>query len=225
MSSHTQSGKIRVQMWSLLEQEPEYLQELAEQTEGTNTNNSTKKELTEDFFYQYSVKEIKNLAPFVFEGIIHGWKFSYTPYDKTRQVNEYFEFTVDGPNINKNDKNISYNNPYFQDNKLFCWVEYDLTPAMLNKMKHSKSIVFKKISGKGKGKVSEGEEGIKKAFSEALKMAVRNHGRDIEKNKPKEMLGKVNITGNPRVYIDNGFYVVDLDFFVQVDKIVQYQIF
>ena len=49
-------------MWSLLEQEPEYLQELAEQTEGTNTNNSTKKELTEDFFYQYSVKEIKNLA-------------------------------------------------------------------------------------------------------------------------------------------------------------------
>ena len=91
MSSHIQTGKIRVQMWSLLEQEPEYLQELAEQTE---ENNSTKKELSKDFFYQYSVNEIKNLAPFVFEGIIHGWKFSYTPYDKTRQVNEYFEFSV-----------------------------------------------------------------------------------------------------------------------------------
>ena len=47
MSSHTQTGKIRVQMWSLLEQEPEYLQELAEET---NSINSTKKELTEDFF-------------------------------------------------------------------------------------------------------------------------------------------------------------------------------
>ena len=33
MSSHTQTGKIRIQMWSLLEQEPEYLQELAEKTE------------------------------------------------------------------------------------------------------------------------------------------------------------------------------------------------
>ena len=222
MSSHAQTGKIRVQMWSLLEQNPQLLQNLKEQTE---ENNSTSKELSKDFFYQYSVNEIKNLAPFVFEGIIHGWNFSYTPYDKTRNVNEYFEFSVDGPNISKNDKNITFNNPYFQDNKLFCWVEYELSSAMLNKMKHSKSIVFKKISGKGKGKVSEGEEGIKKAFSEALKMAVRNHGRDIEKNKPKEMLGKVNITGTPRVYIDNGFYVVDLDFFVQVDKIIPYQIF
>ena len=223
MSSYAQTGKIRIQLWSLLEQDPKLLQELSEKS--NNQTNSTKKELSEDFFYQYSVNEIKNLAPFVFEGIIHGWNFSYTPYDKTRQVNEYFEFIVDGPNISKNDKNISYKDPYFQDNKLFCWVEYDLTPAMLNKMKHSKSIVFKKISGKGKGKVSEGEEGIKKAFSEALKMAVRNHGRDMEKNKPKEINGKVRITGNPRVYIDNGFYVVDLDFFVQVDKILHYQFF
>ena len=220
MTSHTQTGKIRVQMLSLLEQEPKLLQEKNE-----NNQSSNQTTLSDDFFYSYSVEEIKNLAPFVFEGIIHGWNFSYTPYDKTRQVNEYFEFSVDGPNISKNDKNISFNDPYFQDNKLFCWVEYELSSAMLNKMKHSKSIVFKKISGKGKGKVSEGEEGIKKAFSEALKMAVRNHGRDIEKNKPKEMLGKVNITGNPRVYIDNGFYVVDLDFFVQVDRIIQYKYF
>ena len=222
MSSHSQTGKIRVQMWSLLEQDPQLLQNLAEQSE---ENSSTKKDISKDFFYQYSVNEIKNLAPFVFEGIIHGWNFSYTPYDKTRQVNEYFEFSVDGPNISKNDKNISYKDPYFQDNKLFCWVEYELSSAMFKKINHSKSIVYKKISGKGKGKVSEGEEGIKKAFSEALKMAVRNHGRDIEKNKPKEMLGKVRIMDNPRVYIDNGFYVVDLDFFVQVDKIIQYQIF
>lgn len=211
MSSHTQTGKIRIQMWSLLEQDPKLLQE----TENTNEN----------LFFSYSVNEIKNLAPFVFEGIIHGWKFSYTPYDKTRNVNEYFEYSVDGLSISKNDKNISYKNPYFQDNKLYCWVEYHLSKEMVNKLNHSKSIVFKKISGKGKGRVSEGEEGIKKAFSEALKNAVRNHGRDISKNKPKEILGTVKITGNPRVYIDSGFYVVDLDFFVEVDKIVQYTSF
>ena len=104
MSSYTQTGKIRVQMWSLLEQDPKLLQELSEKS--NNQTNSTKKELSEDFFYQYSVNEIKNLAPFVFEGIIHGWNFSYTPYDKTRQVDEYFEFAIDGPNISKNDKNI-----------------------------------------------------------------------------------------------------------------------
>lgn len=216
MSSHTQTGKIRIQMWSLLEQDPILLQEKKESQQNSINN---------DFFYAYSVEEIKNLAPFVFEGIIYGWNFSYTPYDKTRNVNEYFDFFVNGPNISKNDKNISYNDPYFQDNKLYCWVEYHLSKEMVNKLNHSKSIVFKKISGKGKGRVSEGEEGIKKAFAEALKNAVRNHGRDISKNKPKEILGTVKITGNPRVYIDSGFYVVDLDFFVQVDRIIQYRYF
>ena len=37
---------------------------------------------------------------------------------------------------------------------------------MVNKLKQTRSVIFKKISGKGKGKVSEGEEGIKKAFAE-----------------------------------------------------------
>ena len=114
MTSHTQTGKIRVQMWSLLEQEPQLLQDLSEQTKETN---STKQELSKDFFYQYSVNEIKNLAPFVFEGIIHGWNFSYTPYDKTRNVNEYFEFSVDGPNISKNDKNIKITWAFTQPQK------------------------------------------------------------------------------------------------------------
>ena len=26
------------------------------------------------------------------EGMIHCWTFEYVPYDKTRQVDEYFEF-------------------------------------------------------------------------------------------------------------------------------------
>lgn len=220
MTNHTQTGKIRVQLWSLLEQDPKLLQEKNE-----NNQDSIQTSIKDDFFYAYSVEEIKNLAPFVFEGIIYGWNFSYTPYDKTRNVNEYFDFSVNGPNISKNDKNISYKDPYFQDNKLFCWAEYQLSKEMVNKLKHSKSIVFKKISGKGKGRVSEGEEGIKKAFAEALKNAIRNHGRDIEKNKPKEILGNVRIIGNPRVYINNGFYIVDLDFFVQVSKIIQYKYF
>lgn len=156
MSSYTQTGKIRVQLWSLLEQEPKLLQEKNE-----NQSSITQNSINDDFFYAYSVEEIKSLAPFVFEGIIHGWNFSYTPYDKTRNVNEYFDFSVNGPNISKNDKNISYKDPYFQDNKLFCWAEYQLSKEMVNKLKQTKSILFKKISGKGKGKVSEGEEGIK----------------------------------------------------------------
>lgn len=217
LSSFAQTGKIRIQLWSLLEQEPKFLQQ--------NENLNSEKQDNSDFFYSYSVNEIKNLAPFVFEGMIFGWNFSYTPYDKTRNVDEYFEYQINGPNIDKNDKNISYKNPYFQDNKLFCWAEYELSKELRNKLNHSKSIIFKKISGKGKGRVSDGEEGIKKAFSEALKIAVRNHGRDIVKNKPKEIIGTVKITGNPRVYIDSGFYVVDLDFFVQVDKIVPYKSF
>ena len=41
LSSHAQTGKIRVQMWSLLEQNPQLLQNLKEQTEENNSKGAS----------------------------------------------------------------------------------------------------------------------------------------------------------------------------------------
>lgn len=205
ISTFTQTHKIRIQMWSLLEPDPSRQIQYSEN----------------DKFYTYSVSEIKQLAPFVFQGMLFGWNFSYTPSDKLRNVKEYFDFSAQNT-LPEQDKNISYKEPWFENNRLNCWVEYLLTPTMFQRYSSQQSIVFPKISGSGKGKVSLGLDGIQTAFGQAIKNAVRTYAQSIEKNKPKEIIGKVSLTNNPRVYIDSGFYVVDLDFFLEVDRIIPY---
>ena len=36
--------------------------------------------------YDYPIKRIRQIAPFLVEGMVYGWEFSYTPYDKSRGV-------------------------------------------------------------------------------------------------------------------------------------------
>ena len=43
-------------------------------------------------FYGTSIRSLKVVAPYLLSGMIYGWKFEYTPSDKTRNVEEYFSF-------------------------------------------------------------------------------------------------------------------------------------
>ncbi len=197
---------LRVEIWSLLEAEP-----------GREIDASS-------VFYDHAVQELKNLAPFILEGMLFGWNFSYTPSDKMRNVEEYFEFT---PKItlSKSDARLSFTNPRLENERFYVWLEYQRTPEMLAQRKAWDSIVYPKISGTGQGKVSEGTDGIITAFEQSLKNAVRSYAQGIEKNKPKEIRGSVLLIKTPRLYIDSGAYTADLDFFLQVGKIIPYALY
>ena len=43
--------------------------------------------------FDYPIARIKEIVPFLMEGLVYGWNFSYTPSDKTRGVEEYMEVT------------------------------------------------------------------------------------------------------------------------------------
>lgn len=70
--------------------------------------------------------------------------------------------------------------------------------------------------------IADGFDGITNAANDALKNAVREHYRQILKNKPKEIDGHVIIRGTPQIGINAGRYVVELDFFLETDRIVKY---
>ena len=78
------------------------------------------------------------------------------------------------------------------------------------------------IRGRGYGKVSDGFEGYKNAAKDALKNAVREHYRKIVKNKPKEITGSVLIKDIPVTGVVSGKYVINLDFFLEYGRIIEY---
>lgn len=197
---------LRIEVWSLLETEP-----------GREIEPS-------DIFYEHSVNELKKLAPFILEGMIFGWDFSYTPYDSQRNVQEYFEFTPKST-LPKNDGRLSFKDPRIENERFYVWLEYARSPVMLVQKKAWDSVVYPKISGTGRGRVADGTAGIITAYEQALKQAVRSYAQGIEKNKPKEIQGSVLLIKTPRLYIDSGFYTADLDFFLQVGKIIPYALY
>jgi hypothetical protein len=203
-----QSEHIQLMLWADLDAYPE-------------TAAAEKTAHPDDSVFSYPVRRLKELAPYLLTGMVYGWNYEYTPSDKLRGVSEYFECTEIHP-LGDDSRNIVYKMPWIENNRMYCWVEFTRTPAMLESLNYWKSIVHPKIQGSGKGAVLDGFDGIQDACRESVKNAVREYYRKEIKNKPKLIMGKVLINGVPRLAMDSGRYVVELDFFLETGRIIKY---
>ena len=195
--------------------------------------------------FDYPIARIKEIVPFLMEGLVYGWNFSYTPSDKTRGVEEYMEITpvradavpepnsvvpepnsvvpepVEGP-TSQPSFDIKYSSVWLEDNRFNCWVDYTRTPHEIQTYNLWASIQNPTIQGRGFGRLELGFEGIKEAAQDALKNAVRDYYRNTIKNKPKEITGRVLLRKTPMIGIDSGRYVIKLDFFLECGTILEY---
>ena len=164
------------------------------------------------------------IAPFIISGMVYGWNFVYVPYDKARGVEEYLEVTEIVPSdVIKG--GIKYVSPWISDNNLNCWAEYTRTDSQIQNYNLWSSIQNPVIGGIGYASVEKGFEGIEEAAREALKDAIRNHYRKTIKNKPKEINGAVLVRNFPTLGISSGRYVINLDFFLECGKIIEYSVY
>ncbi len=174
--------------------------------------------------FAHPINRLKEIVPFFLEGMVCGWSFTYTPSDKTRNVEEFFEFKLlrEFPNM---ESLINYTEPWVEENKLQCWIEFRCPPHLTAWRNSWKTLGYHRISGRGQGKLIDGFDGIHEAATMALKEAVREYARSITKNKPKEITGEVLVTGLPSIGLKSGRYIVDLDFFLNVSRIINYTIY
>ncbi len=176
--------------------------------------------------FAVGVTGIRQLAPFFIEALVYGWEFSYTPSDQQRGVKEYFSI---GPIVNLQDEDSNMRILQIvvggQESRLESWVEYDLTERMIHERQRWVNASPVSVAGKGSASVFDGIESIEIACEIAAKNAIRAYVQSIEKNKPKEITGKIQLTEFPRYYIEAGKYVADLDFFLIVSTIEEYTLF
>ncbi len=176
--------------------------------------------------YDYPIAQMKEVAPFLIEGMVYGWKFTYTPSDKARGVEEFFEIEPIQPEPVILPY-LSYESPWIseENNRLNCWVRFKRNDFHLQNYKLWSSIENPCISGRGTGALEKGFEGIKEAASDAVKQAVRAYYRNEIKNKPKEITGSVLIRKPPVLGILSGNYSINLDFFLESDTIINYTVY
>ena len=211
---------IRLPLWAELDAYPG-LFPVNDETDGQSENQN---EVRNEGQYDFPVKQIRKIAPFIISGMVYGWNFVYVPYDKARGVEEYLEVTeVVSSEVIKG--GITYVSPWISDNNLNCWVEYSRTDSQVQNYQLWSSIQNPVIGGIGYASVEKGFEGIEEAAREALKDAIRNYYRKTIKNKPKEINGAVLVRDFPTLGISSGRYVINLDFFLECGKIVEYSVY
>ena len=174
--------------------------------------------------FAFPISQMHKIAPMIINGMVYGWNFVYVPYDKARGVEEYLEITeIVSADVIRG--GITYTSPWIENNNLNCWVEYTRTDSQVQSYNLWASIQNPVIAGIGYGSVEKGFEGIEEAVRESLKAAIRNHYRKTIKNKPKEITGSVLIRKFPTLGIDSGRYVINLDFFLECGKIIEYSVY
>lgn len=173
----------------------------------------------------YIKNRFLSLSHFILEGMVYGWDFEYTPSDKTRNVTEFFSLDAVVPYSTTSYNKSVWKDPWQRDNLICYWLEYERTPLQIDYYNNRTSISYKKISGVGKASLENGFEGIKDSVKDCARSAVREYARAIVKNKPQEVSGRLLLSGSPRIYAKSGQYVTDLDFFVEINKIIEYNQF
>lgn len=174
--------------------------------------------------YEYSIKRLKEVGPFLLSGMVYGWKFSYTPSDKLRGVEEILE-VEEIVDFSFAKGLINYTQPWIQNNRLNCWCEYSRNKDQIQNYYFWSSIQNPVTHGRGYGSIYDGFDGLQDAAKDALKDAIRNYYRNTIKNKPKEITGQVLIKDVPTIGIVSGQYVINLDFFLECGKIIEYSAF
>lgn len=237
----SQKEQLRIQVWADLDPFPGHFDDITSYSDSTSeklrdiviTDGADKKKTgTAHRFlnsaqssdispYAYAIARTKEVAPFLLSGMIYGWKFEYTPSDRLRKVKEYYSFTP-VREFSHSINTISYRDPEIQEGKLVSWAYCDRTSMQQKEFERWESIVHPKIHGVGKGSVEKGFEGIQEACADAVKNAVRAWGQNEMRNKPKEISGNVLLIRSPRIYIKEGYYMVDLDFFLETHRIESY---
>ncbi len=217
----SQIDQLRIQVWADLDPFPGSFDSPSSVGQSESFQPQADDKLA---IFEYAINRTKEITPFLMSGMLNGWMFEYTPFDKTRRVEEYWSFEEILP-FNPSINHITYHAPKAMDDRLVCWAYCNKTPMQKQEYEHWSSIVHPHIKGIGKGPVEAGFEGIKEACSQAAKNAVREYWRTKIKNKPKEIDGKLLLIRNPRIYIKDGNYVVDLDFFLETDKIIEYTLY
>lgn len=170
------------------------------------------------------IENLRAVARFVMGGMVYGWRFSYTPSDRARGVNEEFSLTPI-MEIARDDGRMTLDGIVPKYPRLSCWAEYVLDESHARWNSYWDSVLFVASSGRGSGERRDETDGIRAAYTRALLMSVREYGRKLEKNKPKEIVGELLLRDEPRLFSDEGQFVADVKVLVNIKEIVPYTAF
>lgn len=174
----------------------------------------------------YNPEEVlEKYALYIMQLSVFGGKVTYTPSDKTRGIEEFFEFIPRYP-IKEPDPSFTMEKICYDDeNKISAWASYRIDSSNSSYLRYWQMANPKKYPADGYGSLDKGLGGIFEAYRDGMKNALRSYARTIVKNKPREIRADICIYGVPRLTVNAGRYEAKFEVLIKIEEIIPYSVF
>lgn len=163
-------------------------------------------------------------AAWVFGGIVWGFDFSYTPFDKTRALKERFDLVPIG-SLDPSQLVLAPGARASLPDALYSYVEYAPGTELESLMEGYAKRPWKGAQGIGRADMILGVKGRRAAYVDGLRAAVRSLLQGMEPNKPREVRGRVVFDRPPSMAIIGGFYTAQVRARAMVIEVLPYKVY
>jgi hypothetical protein len=163
-------------------------------------------------------------AQWTFSGLIYGFRFSYTPFDRRREVPEQFELQLHAV-IEWADPALSVLTTRQESQRFIAQLQYRMAAHQIQWQQAWQSRTIPRSAGAGEAALWPGLSQKQLAVEDAIRVAVRERLRIMSPNKPAAATGRLILTAPPRIWIDSGAYKASVQIKVKVDEIRAYELF
>lgn len=173
---------------------------------------------------EVAVERLLEEAAFVLSGMIYGFEFSYVPAAPSRGVEEAFELDPYAT-IVRGDPRLEVFQTWVEADRLYARVMYEVDAEQAGWYRGWTSAANPRSRGVGTAPFIRGPAAKPEATRDAIRMAVRNHARTLELNRPRLITGAVLIADAPRVVVREGSYEATVRVVLQIDTIERYELY
>jgi len=163
-------------------------------------------------------------AAWVYGGMIWGFEFAYTPYDKARSLAESFVLSPLG-GLPPEALAFASGSPKGAISELRSFVEYRPAAGLVDLMAGYAGDPWKGSQGTGKADMALGVKGRRAAYEDALRQAVRSFLQGLDPNKPRLARGRVAFERPPTMAIIEGSYTARVRARVMATEVLPYKVY
>jgi hypothetical protein len=169
-------------------------------------------------------KRVLEEAAWVYGGMIWGFEFRYTPYDKTRAIPERFELQPIG-SLAPDTLSFAAGAGPSSMNEFHSYVEYRPEASLVSLMGSYATDPWKGCQGIGKADMNLGLKGRRASYEDGLRAALRSLLQGLEPNKPRLVRGRIVLDRPPSMSIMGGYYTAQLRARAMVIEVLPYKVY
>jgi hypothetical protein len=154
-----------------------------------------------------------------FTGMVYGWQFDYEPGDRTREIEEVFDWMPLGE-LAADDPRITLAAVKYEGSIIRFQANYEMDAAQTARRAAWKGGQIRTMKAQGQ---SDLEQNRQEALKDAAKHTIRTMVRGSERERPKAIRGRIALAEFPVITISGGSWAATAKFFVEIQEIQKFK--